>query len=339
MLPNKPIKIAASFSTLGDKFADFWFVKEKPLDVQPVFDPFGAKVPFSRFENEKHTDIVRHYAYMRASVSKYRTFFHRPLSLTEKILISALDKSSAEQIYEQKQVAIRPTELLKLNPARVALQDDTAQMALLQFLASRLPRNSAVPATVHCDRLVPAGAAGAETDVSLAKQENKEVFDFLQTASKKLGIGFWPPGAGLMHQVLLENYAFPGALMLAADAHASNAGGLGMLALGAGGADAAEVLAGLPWEVACPRIVGVRLYGELRGWASPKDVILHLVGLLSDRGTGCPTVCAKVAGECEGECVCIYVRICVYVYMCAKEERLGVLARRACVSARGERRG
>src|SRR6185295_1423602 len=165
---------------------------------------------------------------------------------------------------------------------RVAMQDATAQMALLQFAQAKIPR-VAVPTTVHCDHLIRA-YRGANQDMKVATVENDEVYSFLQSASARYGIGFWRAGAGIIHQVVLENYAFPGGLMIGTDSHTPNAGGLGMFAAGVGGADAVDVMAGFPWEVKSPRLIGVKLTGSLSGWASPKDVILLLCGILTVKG-------------------------------------------------------
>lgn len=169
-----------------------------------------------------------------------------------------------------------------LHPDRVAMQDATAQMALLQFIRSGRDQ-VAVPSTVHCDHLIQA-EVGAENDLKNASITNKEVYDFLQSVSKKYGIGFWKPGAGIIHQVVLENYAFPGGMMIGTDSHTPNAGGLGMVAIGVGGADAVDVMAGMPWELKWPGLIGVKLSGELNGWTSAKDVILKLAGILTVKG-------------------------------------------------------
>lgn len=202
----------------------------------------------------------------------------RPLTLAEKILYSHLaDPANAE--------IKRGVSYLKLNPDRVAMQDATAQMAVLQFISSGLPE-VAVPTTIHCDHLIQAHEGGAK-DLETAVNTNREVYDFLQSAGSKYGIGFWKPGSGIIHQIVLENYAFPGALMIGTDSHTPNAGGLGMVAVGVGGADAVDVMAGLPWEVKAPKIIGVRLTGSLSGWTSPKDVILKVAGILTvSGGTG-----------------------------------------------------
>jgi len=199
----------------------------------------------------------------------------RPLTLSEKILVShAMDLKTQE--------FVRGKSYLTLLPDRVAMQDATAQMALLQFmLAGR--EAVAVPTTIHCDHLIQA-RVGASQDLKNALKTNQEVYDFLRTSSKRYGIGFWEPGAGIIHQVVLEQYAFPGGLMIGTDSHTPNAGGLGMLAIGVGGADAADVMSGLPWEVKCPKSVGVHLTGRLSGWTSAKDVILKLCGILTTEG-------------------------------------------------------
>jgi aconitate hydratase len=197
------------------------------------------------------------------------------LTLTEKILVSHADNFDT-QVWE------RGKAMLALRPDRVAMQDATAQMAMLQFMQAG-KKKVAVPSTIHCDHLIRA-QTGAEKDLLRAVDENREVYNFLASSAKKYGIGFWKPGAGIIHQVVLENYAFPGGLIIGTDSHTPNGGGLGMLAIGVGGADAGEVMAGLPWEVLHPKLIGVRLTGKLSGWASPKDVILYLCGLLTVKG-------------------------------------------------------
>ncbi len=201
----------------------------------------------------------------------------RPLTYAEKTILSHLDDPQGQ--------ALAPGEAyLQLRPDRVAMQDATAQMALLQFASAGLAA-AAVPTTVHCDHLIRA-REGSRKDLSIAHAENREVYEFLRAVSSKFGIGFWKPGAGIIHQVILEQYAFPGGLMIGTDSHTPNAGGLGMFASGVGGADAVDVMAGLPWEVLHPHVVGVRLTGALGGWTSPKDVILYLCGVLTcDGGT------------------------------------------------------
>lgn len=174
-----------------------------------------------------------------------------------------LDNASEQELERGKSY-------LKLRPDRVACQDATAQMALLQFMSAGMP-TVAVPTTVHCDHLIEA-QAGGEKDLARAASTNKEVYDFLATASAKYGIGFWKPGSGIIHQIILENYAFPGGLMIGTDSHTPNAGGLGMVAVGVGGADAVDVMANIPWELKCPKVIGVKLTGKLSGWASPKGL-------------------------------------------------------------------
>ncbi len=207
--------------------------------------------------------------------SKAREITGGPLTLTEKILFSHLDGDIDSAPIRQESYAY-------LNPDRVAMQDATAQMALLQFMSSGRKR-VAVPSTVHCDHLIQA-EVGSKSDLLRAEEENKEVYDFLASVSQKFGLGFWKPGAGIIHQVVLENYAFPGGLMIGTDSHTPNAGGLGMLAIGVGGADAVDVMAGLPWELKWPGVIGVKLTGEMSGWTSAKDVILKLAGILTVKG-------------------------------------------------------
>jgi len=199
----------------------------------------------------------------------------RALTQAEKILYSHLDDIEGQELK-------RGESFLMLRPDRVALQDATAQMAILQFISSGKKR-VAVPTTVHCDHLI-IGRAGAAPDMEVALRDNKEVFDFLATSAKKYGMGFWKPGAGIIHQVVLENYAFPGGLMIGTDSHTPNAGGMGMLAIGVGGADAVDVMAGMPWELLAPKLIGVKLTGKLNGWTSPKDVILKMLELLTCAG-------------------------------------------------------
>jgi aconitate hydratase A / 2-methylisocitrate dehydratase len=219
--------------------------------------------------------IKKLYASMPDKLAQARKKFGRPLTLTEKILVAHADNLNT-QVWERGKAQ------LLLRPDRVAMQDATAQMALLQFIQAG-KKKVAVDSTVHCDHLIRA-QSGAKQDVERAIDENKEVYNFLRSAARKFGIGFWKPGAGIIHQVVLENYAFPGALLIGTDSHTPNGGGLGMLAIGVGGADAGEVMAGLPWEVLHPKLIGVRLTGRLQGWASPKDVILYLCGLLTVKG-------------------------------------------------------
>jgi aconitate hydratase len=215
------------------------------------------------------------YATMERNLRVVRKRLGRPLTFTEKVLLGHLADPEAADL--------RPGEsYVQLRPDRVAMQDATAQMALLQFAQADIPR-VAVPTTVHCDHLIRARDGAAE-DTLRALTENEEVYEFLRSASDRYGIGFWKPGAGIIHQVVLENYAFPGGMMIGTDSHTPNAGGLGMFASGVGGADAVDVMAGFPWEVKYPNLIGVHLVGTLRGWTAPKDVILLLCGILTVKG-------------------------------------------------------
>jgi aconitate hydratase len=221
-------------------------------------------------------DMIKQiYSKFKVKQEAARQLVGRPLTLTEKILFSHLDDNLKSSPKRQETYAY-------LNPDRVAMQDATAQMVLLQFMSSGRTK-VAVPSTVHCDHLIQ-GEVGAKNDLLRAVDENKEVYDFLASGSQKFGIGFWKPGAGIIHQVVLENYAFPGGLMIGTDSHTPNAGGLGMLAIGVGGADAVDVMAGMPWELKWPGVIGVRLTGQLSGWTSSKDVILKLAGILTVKG-------------------------------------------------------
>ncbi|MBS1667270.1 MAG: aconitate hydratase [Bacteroidetes bacterium] len=219
--------------------------------------------------------IKKLYAEMPAKVDAARKLVGRPLTLAEKILYSHL--------YEPPTRAyVKGKDYVDFAPDRVAMQDATAQMALLQFMTCGRS-TVAVPSTVHCDHLIQA-KVGAVADLATAIDVNKEVYDFLSSISDKYGIGFWKPGAGIIHQVVLENYAFPGGMMIGTDSHTPNAGGLGMVAIGVGGADAVDVMAGLPWELKMPKLIGVKLTGKLSGWASAKDVILKVAGILTVKG-------------------------------------------------------
>ena len=221
-------------------------------------------------------DAVRAlYGEMPERLARARREWNRPLTLAEKILIAHVHDWGA-QTWERGKATLR------LRVDRVAMQDATGQMALLQFMQAGKAR-VAVPSTMHCDHLIRAQSGAAE-DMRRAVTENNEVYDFLHSASRKYGIGFWKPGSGIIHQVVLENYAFPGGLMIGADSHTPNGGGLGMLAIGVGGVDCGEVMAGLPWEVLHPKLIGVHLTGKLAGWTSPKDVITYLCGLLTVKG-------------------------------------------------------
>ena len=211
----------------------------------------------------------------REKLTEIRKVLNRPLTYTEKILYTHLWDNPVKQFNRGK-------DYVDLTPDRVAMQDATAQMALLQFMSSG-KKTTSVPSTVHCDHLIQA-QVGAKDDLLRANEENKEVYDFLESISQKYGIGFWKPGAGIIHQVVLENYAFPGGMMIGTDSHTPNAGGLGMIAIGVGGADAVDVMAGMPWELKWPKITGVKLTGKLNGWTSAKDVILNLAGILTVKG-------------------------------------------------------
>ena len=220
--------------------------------------------------------IKKVYAQYDERINAARQIVNKPLTLSEKILYAHLWDGNATEAYE------RGKSYVDFAPDRVAMQDATAQMALLQFMQAGRAK-AAVPSTVHCDHLIQA-RDGAEQDLTRAKQESSEVFNFLSSVSNKYGIGFWKPGAGIIHQVVLENYAFPGGMMIGTDSHTVNAGGLGMVAIGVGGADACDVMAGLPWELKFPKLIGVKLTGKLSGWAAPKDVILKVAGILTVKG-------------------------------------------------------
>ena len=220
--------------------------------------------------------IKKVYSQYDERIAAARQVVNKPLTLAEKILYAHLWAGNATEAYD------RGASYVDFAPDRVAMQDATAQMALLQFMQAGRPQ-AAVPSTVHCDHLIQA-RDGADQDLSRAKSESSEVFNFLSSVSNKYGIGFWKPGAGIIHQVVLENYAFPGGMMIGTDSHTVNAGGLGMVAIGVGGADACDVMAGLPWELKFPKLIGVKLTGKLSGWVAPKDVILKVAGILTVKG-------------------------------------------------------
>ena len=223
--------------------------------------------------------IQKYYQKLPNQIEQIRRTLGRPLTLTEKILYGHL---WSNEVHEHR----RGESYVDFAPDRVAMQDATAQMALLQFMQSGRDK-VAVPSTVHCDHLIQA-KVGAEKDLQTAVDTNQEVYDFLQSVSNKFGLGFWKPGAGIIHQVVLENYAFPGGMMIGTDSHTPNAGGLGMIAIGVGGADAVDVMAGMPWELKFPKLIGVKLTGRMSGWTSAKDIILKVAGILSVKGgTGC----------------------------------------------------
>ncbi|KAK9900703.1 aconitate hydratase [Cystobasidium minutum MCA 4210] len=229
------------------------------------------KVAMSPLEQDRFINYQR----IEDNLAVVRSRLNRPLTYSEKVLYGHLDNPHDADIR-------RGASYLKLRPDRVACQDATAQMALLQFMTAGMP-TVAVPTTVHCDHLIEAQTGGKE-DLARAININKEVYDFLATATAKYGIGFWKPGSGIIHQIILENYAFPGGLMIGTDSHTPNAGGLGMIAVGVGGADAVDVMADIPWELKCPKVIGVKLTGKISGWTTPKDVILKVAGILTVKG-------------------------------------------------------
>jgi len=219
--------------------------------------------------------VKKLYAELPGKIARVRKKLGRALTMAEKVVYTHLDDIEGQEI-------VRGKSFLMLRPDRVAMQDATAQMAILQFISSGRAR-AAVPSTVHCDHLITA-RRGAGEDMQVALKENEEVFNFLASASKKYGLGFWKPGSGIIHQVVLENYAFPGGMMIGTDSHTPNAGGMGMIAVGVGGADAVDVMVGMPWELLCPTLVGVKLTGKLSGWTAPKDVILKMLEILTCAG-------------------------------------------------------
>lgn len=233
---------------------------KKKVELSLIEAGKGYYLPYEKLE--KNLKIVR-------------DRLKRPLTMSEKIVYGHLDDPHGQDIE-------RGVSYLRLRPDRVACQDATAQMALLQFMSAGLP-HVAVPTTVHCDHLI-AASTGGPSDLARAKEENKEVYDFLATCTAKYGIGFWKPGSGIIHQIIIENYAFPGGLMIGTDSHTPNAGGLNMIACGVGGADAVDVMADIPWELKCPKVIGVELKGKMSGWTSPKDVILKVAGELTVKG-------------------------------------------------------
>jgi len=229
--------------------------------------------PLSKFEP---TEFVEdRYAQLKKNIDIVRERIGKPLTLAEKIVYGHLDDPHNSDL-------VRGESYLNLRPDRVAMQDATAQMAMLQFISSGLPQ-VAVPSTIHCDHLIAAEHGGPK-DLADAKEINKEVYNFLATSGAKYGVGFWKPGSGIIHQIVLENYAFPGLMLIGTDSHTPNGGGLGGVCVGVGGADAVDVMAGLPWELKAPKVIGVKLTGELSGWASPKDVILKVAGILTVKG-------------------------------------------------------
>jgi len=243
----------------------------------------AEKVPMSRFEPEEL--LNDRYKAIEDRLAIIRKRMNRPLTLAEKVVYGHLDDPEGQDIE-------RGVSYLKLRPDRVAMQDATAQMAMLQFISSGLPKTM-VPSTIHCDHLIEGTTSpqpdrnnsfGGNADLEHAKNVNKEVYNFLATAGAKYGVGFWKPGSGIIHQIVLENYALPGLMMIGTDSHTPNAGGLGMCAVGVGGADAVDVMAGLPWELKAPKVIGVKLTGKMSNWTSPKDVILKVAGILTVKG-------------------------------------------------------
>lgn len=241
------------------------------------------KVPMSKFEPTEFVD--ERYSKMSERLEVVKKRLDRPLTLAEKVVYSHLDEPDTQDIE-------RGVSYLRLRPDRVAMQDATAQMAMLQFISSGLPK-VAVPSTIHCDHLIEATTApqtdrkndfGGKADLAHAKDINKEVYDFLATAGAKYGVGFWKPGSGIIHQIVLENYAFPGGMIIGTDSHTPNAGGLGTCAVGVGGADAVDVMAGLAWELKAPKVIGVHLTGQMSRWTAPKDIICKLAGILTVKG-------------------------------------------------------
>jgi len=233
--------------------------------------PLSRKVEMTNWEKGHYIN----YKKMSENLGIVRGRLNRPLTFAEKILYSHLDDPHGQDIERGKSY-------LKLRPDRVACQDATAQMAILQFMSAGMP-SVATPTTVHCDHLIEA-QVGGEKDLARANEINKEVYNFLSTSCAKYNIGFWKPGSGIIHQIVLENYAFPGALLIGTDSHTPNADGLGMAAIGVGGADAVDVMAGLPWELKAPKVIGVKLTGKLSGWTAPKDIILKVAGILTVKG-------------------------------------------------------
>ncbi|WIA43686.1 hypothetical protein OEZ86_010120 [Tetradesmus obliquus] len=260
--------------------------------IRPAAVPLAAsmsslagmeKVAMSRFEAEEF--INDRYTAMEQRLAIVRKRLNKPLTLAEKVVYGHLDDPEGQELE-------RGVSYLKLRPDRVAMQDATAQMAMLQFISSGLPKTM-VPSTIHCDHLIEGTTSpqpdrdnsfGGEADLSHAKNVNAEVYSFLASAGAKYGVGFWKPGSGIIHQIVLENYAFPGGMMIGTDSHTPNAGGLGMCAVGVGGADAVDVMAGLPWELKAPKVIGVKLTGKMSKWTSPKDVILKVAGILTVKG-------------------------------------------------------
>jgi aconitate hydratase len=256
------------------------------VDVFSIFDALTiTQLMLHDFESHFPRTPTLFFLFACLSLQVVRRRLNRPLTFAEKVVYGHLDDPEGQDIQ-------RGVSYLRLRPDRVAMQDATAQMAVLQFISSGLPR-TAVPTTIHCDHLIEGTTApqadrensfGGAADLKHAINNNKEVYDFLSSAGSKYGMGFWHPGSGIIHQIVLENYAFPGGMMIGTDSHTPNAGGLGMAAIGVGGADAVDVMAGLPWELKAPKVIGVRLTGKLSKWSSPKDVICKVAGILTVKG-------------------------------------------------------
>uniref|UniRef100_A0A2A4JQI9 Aconitate hydratase, mitochondrial n=1 Tax=Heliothis virescens TaxID=7102 RepID=A0A2A4JQI9_HELVI len=244
-------------------------IQQRCFSLSPL-SAAAAQVAMSKFDKNPLP-----YEKLAQNLDVVKKRLGRDMTLSEKVLYSHLDDPKGQDIE-------RGTSYLRLRPDRVAMQDATAQMAMLQFISSGLPR-VAVPSTIHCDHLIEA-QVGGDKDLARAKDINKEVYKFLETAGAKYGVGFWKPGSGIIHQIILENYAFPGLLMIGTDSHTPNGGGLGGLCIGVGGADAVDVMASIPWELKCPKVIGVKLTGQMKGWTSPKDVILKVAGVLTVKG-------------------------------------------------------
>ncbi|XP_067007325.1 aconitate hydratase, mitochondrial [Anabrus simplex] len=245
-------------------------IQQRCFHVSPLVAA-ANKVAMSKFDSTAYLP----YEKLEQNLNIVKKRLNRPLTLSEKVLYSHIDDPKSQEIERGKSY-------LRLRPDRVAMQDATAQMAMLQFISSGLPK-VAVPSTIHCDHLIEAQVGGVK-DLARAIELNKEVYNFLKTAGAKYGVGFWKPGSGIIHQIILENYAFPGLLMIGTDSHTPNGGGLGCLCIGVGGADAVDVMADIPWELKCPKVIGVKLTGDLKGWTSPKDVILKVAGILTVKG-------------------------------------------------------
>jgi len=265
---DRKATVACSRSTvnvMAQSYARLYLRRRNASTLIDMFDLEMIRAVYDRFPSR---------------VAAARNVTGKPLTLAEKILYTHLWDGEASSAFN------RGKDYVDFAPDRVAMQDATAQMALLQFMQAGKPQ-TAVPSTVHCDHLIQA-KVGADTDLQEAINRNNEVYNFLESVSDKYGIGFWKPGAGIIHQVVLENYAFPGGMMIGTDSHTVNAGGLGMVAIGVGGADAVDVMAGMAWELKFPKLIGVKLTGQMSGWTSPKDVILKVAGILTAKGgTGC----------------------------------------------------